>query len=99
MNTVLNGIWVWLATLATAPAPLYSSFTLVSPKYETMKATVWSHAVSYLCMDWYLSFPYFLNVHGAKEGNLMSEVDWVGSGTNRKVLTVAREEAVCSAKF
>lgn len=50
-------------------------------------------------MDWYLSFPYFLNVYGAKEGNLMSEVAWVGSGTNWKVLTGTEEEAARFASF
>ena len=50
-------------------------------------------------MDWYLSFPYFLNVHGAKEGNLTGEVDWVGSGTDWKVLTGAKEEAAWFANF
>lgn len=88
-NTVLNSIWLLLATLASSSSFLHTPFTPVSPR---------CHAVSYLCMDWFLSFPYSLTVHGAKEGNFMSEVDWMGFGTNWRVLTVSKEEATAQSQ-
>jgi len=62
MNTILNSIWLLLATLASAPALLYSSFTPVSPsmkpwnwQYETMLFHIFAWTDSFPSLNSWMS--------------------------------------------